>query len=320
MAAIAEGNTTYAVGGDGDSAVLGTFEESLRLYYDLSGNTLVFPVPSGGTYSWDVASTVEMTLSATELGLAGVNLTMGDAAGPALQNEAATATNPTLIPNRADLDTGIGWVSANLLSLVAGGVESARVAATVMTMAAGVDIQFSTTGFPIMAITDTDGAVEAQLWYSAADNKLEFFNGSAKEAITSSGFLWQAYENPTIYRQMYSPSFNDGINPDVFVKEGTWSEKPLIPGLSIDQFEWHVGDKSIMVVESFLSDGEVHALPYPLEEALRETEWAASIDERLSVVAKAQGIMSNGWLKDQFQNLVENDEPFRAWAREKLTV
>lgn len=50
-----------------------------------------------------------------------------DAAGPALQNEAATATNPTLLPNKADADTGVGWNAADNLSLVAGGAEAVRV-------------------------------------------------------------------------------------------------------------------------------------------------------------------------------------------------
>ena len=47
-----------------------------------------------------------------------------DAAGPALLNEAATSTNPTLIPNKADEDTGIAWTAADALSIVAGGVQA----------------------------------------------------------------------------------------------------------------------------------------------------------------------------------------------------
>ena len=44
-----------------------------------------------------------------------------NAAGPALYNEAADWDNPTLIPNKADPDTGIGWASANNMTLAAGG-------------------------------------------------------------------------------------------------------------------------------------------------------------------------------------------------------
>lgn len=43
-----------------------------------------------------------------------------NAAGPALANEAASSTNPTVIPNKADLDSGLGWISADLVALVAG--------------------------------------------------------------------------------------------------------------------------------------------------------------------------------------------------------
>lgn len=49
-----------------------------------------------------------------------------NAAGPAIVNEAATSTNPTLLPNQADADTGIGWDSANVGTLVAGGVGSIK--------------------------------------------------------------------------------------------------------------------------------------------------------------------------------------------------
>jgi hypothetical protein len=53
-----------------------------------------------------------------------------NASGPVMVNEAATATNPTLIPNRADLDTGIGWVSANILALSTNGAEALRLDAS----------------------------------------------------------------------------------------------------------------------------------------------------------------------------------------------
>jgi len=55
------------------------------------------------------------------------DIAVSDAAGPTVINGAATATNPTLRPNNADPDTGIGWVSANALSLIAGGTNTATV-------------------------------------------------------------------------------------------------------------------------------------------------------------------------------------------------
>ena len=50
------------------------------------------------------------------------NSNWSNAAGPAILDESTTSTNPTLIPNKTDVDTGIGWASADALSLIAGGI------------------------------------------------------------------------------------------------------------------------------------------------------------------------------------------------------
>ncbi len=49
------------------------------------------------------------------------NMLFSNAAGPAIVDEAATGTNPTLIPNKTDLDTGLGWTSADVMTAVVGG-------------------------------------------------------------------------------------------------------------------------------------------------------------------------------------------------------
>jgi len=48
--------------------------------------------------------------------------------GAVLFNEAATSTNPTLSPSRADEVTGLGWAGNDSLSLIAGGIEGIRIA------------------------------------------------------------------------------------------------------------------------------------------------------------------------------------------------
>lgn len=57
------------------------------------------------------------------------------AAGASIEFGTPTATDPSLVPNVGDLDTGIGWNAADSLSLVAGGNEGFRVteAAAVIT-------------------------------------------------------------------------------------------------------------------------------------------------------------------------------------------
>jgi hypothetical protein len=47
-----------------------------------------------------------------------------NAAGPTIVNEAATIANPTLIPNRAEEDTGFGWAAADTLTSITGGVDA----------------------------------------------------------------------------------------------------------------------------------------------------------------------------------------------------
>lgn len=67
-----------------------------------------------------------------------VRLTSGDSvfrgdwnantsSGPALLDEGASSSNPTIVPNRADDDTGIGRDAVDGLALIAGGVDCLRV-------------------------------------------------------------------------------------------------------------------------------------------------------------------------------------------------
>ncbi len=94
----------------------------------------------------------------------GEQFTGENAAAGALLDEAASATNPTLVPDKADVDTGIGTAAADQLSLIAGGVEGIRV-----TEAAGV-ITVTNDGFtelgsgaPVIKmkkVTGTTGATE----------------------------------------------------------------------------------------------------------------------------------------------------------------
>lgn len=53
-------------------------------------------------------------------------IAIANGAGPQLMNEAASSTNPTLVANRADLDTGMGWNGTNEGALIGGGVMALR--------------------------------------------------------------------------------------------------------------------------------------------------------------------------------------------------
>ena len=76
-----------------------------------------------------LAGEANLTFDGSVLAVTGA-VTMANAAGPTIVNEAATATNPTLIPNKAEVDTGIGWAAADSLTLITGGAERMRINAS----------------------------------------------------------------------------------------------------------------------------------------------------------------------------------------------
>jgi len=76
-----------------------------------------------GTLDGILGSGTAAAATVTTLSHSG-DITATNAAGPTVLNEAATSTNPTLVPDKADGDTGVGWVSANKGALVAAGANS----------------------------------------------------------------------------------------------------------------------------------------------------------------------------------------------------
>ena len=80
---------------------------------------------------------------------------MENAAGPTLLNEAATGTNPTLVPNKADPNTGLAWYAADSPSLVAGGTEVMRSSSGLgMTFTQNISKTAQTTASPFILITE----------------------------------------------------------------------------------------------------------------------------------------------------------------------
>jgi len=83
--------------------------------------------PDMGLY-YSSASTMKFSSAGSEVltmdtgGLSGHN-----AHAFGVLNEIASSINPTLVPDRSDLNTGIGWNSADELSLIAGGTEGLRI-------------------------------------------------------------------------------------------------------------------------------------------------------------------------------------------------
>lgn len=112
---------------------------------DASAGNTNLGAPTGGEIRFYFNGTLEceinsaaFNLRATRLDSAG-NITANTATGPAVLDEAATSTNPTLVPNRADDDTGIGW-STDQIDLIVNGSRVLDIKATDIYNYAGASI------------------------------------------------------------------------------------------------------------------------------------------------------------------------------------
>lgn len=78
---------------------------------------------------WTGDGTIEgdanLTWSGTVLSVTGT-IESANASGPTLLNEASSNSNPTLIPNKSDTDSGIGGTGADIVSIIGGGQELFR--------------------------------------------------------------------------------------------------------------------------------------------------------------------------------------------------
>ena len=90
---------------------------------------------------------------------------------PSLLYEEPSATNPSIVPYYGDADTGIGWAAEDQLSLIAGGVEGARI---VEDAAWGISMHQP-------EITTPTAVASFYSYYSKADNLPYFQDGAGNE-------------------------------------------------------------------------------------------------------------------------------------------
>nr|BDD47668.1 hypothetical protein 17 [bacterium] len=74
----------------------------------------------------------------------------------AILNEAASATNPTIVPDRADNDNGLGLATTDELSAIAGGTESARFVSTHTEFKGGMEVNVTTVNAATYDLLATD--------------------------------------------------------------------------------------------------------------------------------------------------------------------
>ena len=93
--------------------------EALPAYSWSSDPTTGFHRSGGGAIVYTALGSNSWQLTANVMGATA-------AGGPVFRNEAASATNPTVLPDSADADSGLGQNSLDELSLIAGSIEGIR--------------------------------------------------------------------------------------------------------------------------------------------------------------------------------------------------
>jgi len=157
------GATQSAAGGYVQSNVVGSSFDATW-----SGTEWVITELEGGALSFD--GTTDVATSQY--------LVASNAAGPAVLDEAATSTNPTLIPNRANPTTGVGWQSSGVLSLIRAGGETLRLDSQGVSIPNGLgliigaitqqSIGFSNGEFQLLGTSQADSQASLGVWNNTA--------------------------------------------------------------------------------------------------------------------------------------------------------
>ncbi len=125
------GDSTITMTLDGAQAAVWTF---LRMHMGTevpsAANYVLLSTADGSQRNFNATTAVEFRVSNnSKFRIDTSRFFHPGTGGPAIEATAATVTNPTLIPNRQELETGIGGAADNL-SLIRVGVEVGRISAT----------------------------------------------------------------------------------------------------------------------------------------------------------------------------------------------
>jgi hypothetical protein len=109
-------------------AVTATTQLKLPASYDPASPTLAFGDGDSGMFTTGGGGAVHFAVGGNFLAWVSSGKVQIDnsARNPAILDEASSATNPTVVPVGGDTNTGVGLAAADKLSLIAGGVELAR--------------------------------------------------------------------------------------------------------------------------------------------------------------------------------------------------
>jgi len=173
------GQALFAAGSAAAPAVSSSAAPDTGIYWS-GGNTL--RMSNGGTASW--------LFSLNEL-------SNGNYTSSALLGETVSYTNPTVVANKSDLDTGLGGAVTNInqLSLIAGGNEVVRVSSTEVTFRpTGLKVGIgTTTPYSILSVATTDQQAPTYKLLTVAST-----TGASLFQVNAGGNVGIGVTNPTV--------------------------------------------------------------------------------------------------------------------------
>lgn len=166
--------TSFVVEGDTGNVGIGTTTPTSKLHLPLENDaatpTISFGDGDSGFYEVGDDTIGFSTAANIRFKLSGNGFQGDNATAAQILNEPATSTNPTLVPNRADMDTGIGHAATDSLSLIAGGVEAQRLTETLREIEANATV-CETDGGDLRVVTVATHAL-------SVDTAVEFADGT----------------------------------------------------------------------------------------------------------------------------------------------
>ena len=179
-----------SAGGGADPSLLGDGTVGAPTYSFASDTDMGMYL--SGSLRIAVSGSDFVTMDGADFRVAG-DIECVNSAGGALKNETSSATNPTVLPNSGDIDTGLGTAGGDILSLIAGGVEiiALREAPGANQIRLAVGVVQDNAAAPTLAFGDTDTG-----FYESADDVLKVsiagvarweFNGDVLQSENSSG-------------------------------------------------------------------------------------------------------------------------------------
>lgn len=194
------------------------------------------------------------TTGATFTGnVTGLDWIATNAAGPTLLNVAASATIPTVIADKADPNTGAGSAGADLYSIIAGGIEIARLGLTTFALATNAHGEWKGAILPINSISGLNLSLDTD-----TDHDILVAVGEAMDATNVNGMQLLTAMTKQIDNNWVAGDDLGGFPSGLTLGNATWYHVFLIKDVTNSLVD--VGFDTSLTAANLLTDASDYTL------------------------------------------------------------